>query len=115
MCSILTLTVHAARRSRPTRAGLRGQTYSAAQMTYIERRLRLRGFIQRQPRTYRYSLTAEGLRVTFFCSKLYLRILRPHAPALVSDPDPVPRALRTAFEQLDAAIDHIYQEAALAA
>jgi hypothetical protein len=47
--------------------------------------------------------------------RVYLRILRPHAPALTPDPDPLPRPLRTAFKQLDAAIERIYQKAALAA
>ena len=100
---------------RPRVAALLGHPYSAAQMTYDLRRLRLRGLIQRQPGTHRYRVTTEGLRVTLFYSKLYLRIFRPHAPALGPDGDMFPRALRTAFEQLDAAIERIHQEAALAA
>jgi hypothetical protein len=100
---------------RPRVAALLGRPYSAAQMTYDLRRLRLRGFIQRQPGTYRYSLTGEGLRVIFFYSKLYLRIFRPQAPALTPDPDPLPRTLKTALEHLDAAIARIHQEAALVA
>jgi hypothetical protein len=100
---------------RPRVGALLGRAYSAAQMTYDLRRLRLRGLIHRQPGTYRYRLTSEGLRVTFFYSKLYLRIFRPHAPALDTASDAFPRALRTAFEQLDAAIARVHQEAALAA
>ena len=100
---------------RPRVAALLGRSYSASQMTYDLRRLRLRGLIQRQPGTHRYHITSYGLRVTFFYSKLYLRIFRPHAPALSADGDAFPRALRTAFEQLDAAIEHIHREAALAA
>src|SRR5919109_924584 len=96
-------------------AALLDRSYSAPQMTYDLRRLRLRGLIQRQAGTYRYRLTTEGLRVTFFYSKLYLRIFRPHAPALTLDPDPISRPLRTAFEQLDTAIERIHQEAVLAA
>jgi hypothetical protein len=100
---------------RPRVAALLGRSYSAAQMTYDLRRLRLRSLIQRQPGTHRYRVTSYGLRVTFFYSKLYLRIFRPHTPALAPDGDTLPRALRTAFEQLDAAIERIHQEAALAA
>jgi len=84
-------------------------------MTYDLRRLRLRALIERQSHTHRYRLTAYGLRVAFFYSKLYLRIFRPHAPALEANRDRLPRSLDTAFEQLDAAIARIYQEAALAA
>jgi hypothetical protein len=100
---------------RPRVAALLGRSYSAAQMTYDLRRLRLRGLIQRQLGTYRYRLTPDGLRVAFFYSKLYLRIFRPNAPALTRNGDTFPRALRTAFDQLDAAIERIHQEAALAA
>ena len=100
---------------RPRVAALLGTPYSAAQMTYDLRRLRLRGLIERILGTHRYRLTPYGLRVAFFYSKLYLRIFRPHAPALEPLSDPLPRPLRTALEQLDAAVDRVYQEAALAA
>ncbi len=100
---------------RPRVAALLGRPYSAAQMTYDLRRLRLRSLIQRQPGTHRYTLTSAGLRVTFFYSKLYLRIFRPFAPALDVPADSLPRPLRTAFDQLDAAIERIHREAALAA
>jgi len=55
------------------------------------------------------------VRVTFFYSKLYLRIFRPHAPALEPFSDAIPRPVRTALLDLNAAIDRVYQEAALAA
>ena len=100
---------------RPRVAALLGRPYSAAQMTYDLRRLRLRALIDRQFHTHRYRLTSYGQRVAFFYSKLYLRIFRPHAPALEVNRDALPRPLDTAFEQLDAAIARIYQEAALAA
>jgi hypothetical protein len=100
---------------RPRVAALLDPRYAAAQMTYDLRRLRLRGLIQRQPGTHRYTLTRYGLRVAFFYSKLYLRIFRPHAPALQPQSDDLPRPLRAAFEQLDLAIARICEEAALAA
>jgi hypothetical protein len=84
-------------------------------MTYDLRRLRLRGLIERRSQTQAYVLAPYGRRVAFFYSKLYARILRPHAPVLPDATDALPRPLRKALEQLDAAIEHICQEAALAA
>jgi hypothetical protein len=71
--------------------------------------------IERTVGTHQYHVTPYGLRVTFFCSKLYLRIFRPHAPALEPFCDAIPRPVRTALLELDAAIERVYQEAALAA
>jgi hypothetical protein len=51
-------------------------------MTYDLRRLRLKGVIHRIPKTHRYTATTYGLKVAFFYSKLYLRILRPQWNAL---------------------------------
>ena len=100
---------------RPRVAALLGRPYSAAQMTYDLRRLRLRNLIQREPGTHRYRLTPSGLRVAFFYSKLYLRIFRPHAPAIDLYGDALPQPLRTALDQLNAVIERIHKEAALAA
>ena len=84
-------------------------------MTYDLRRLRLRGLIQRQAGTHRYQVTPAGLRIAFFYSKLYLRIFRPQASVLDDHSDAFPRPLRTALDQLDAAIERIHREAAIAA
>jgi hypothetical protein len=100
---------------RPRIAALLGRPYSAAQMTYDLRRVRLRGLIERSVGTHRYHLTPYGVRVAFFYSKLYLRIFRPQAPALEPFRDAIPRPVQTALLDLDAAIDRVYQEAALAA
>jgi hypothetical protein len=55
------------------------------------------------------------LRVAFFYSKLYLRIFRPHAPAIDPHEDALPQPLRTALDQLNAVIERIHKEAAVAA
>jgi hypothetical protein len=89
--------------------------YSAAQMTYDLRRLRLKGLIHRLPNTHRYSATTYGLKVAFFYSKLYLRILRPEWAALLPDSDTLPRPLRSALNQLQFEIDRIHEHAALKA
>jgi hypothetical protein len=81
--------------------GLSLDEYSPGKMTYDLRRLRLKGLISRQPHSHRYSVTALGLKVAFFCTKLLLRILRPAWPAISDSPDPVPRPLRRALRLLD--------------
>lgn len=100
---------------RPQVEALLGRPYSTAQMTYDLRRLRLKGLIHRVPATHRYTATSYGLKVAFFYSKLYLRILRPEWNALLPDTDPLPRPLRAALDHLDAEIRKLQQEAALAA
>jgi predicted MarR family transcription regulator len=100
---------------RPHVEALRGRPYSAAQMTYDLRRLRLKGLIHRIPKTHRYTVTSYGLKVAFFYAKLYLRILRPNWAALLPEKDQLPRSLRTVLEQLDREIAKLHDEAALAA
>lgn len=100
---------------RPLIEALRGRPYTRAQMTYDLRRLRLKGVIHRLPHTHRYTATSYGLKVAFFYSKLYLRILRPQWNALLPETDQLPRPLRTALDQLDTEIQKLYEEAAFAA
>jgi hypothetical protein len=82
-------------------AGLLGTDYTASQMTYDLRRLRLHGLIERVPRTNTYTLTADGVRVAVFFTKVHGRVLRP----LLAAPDqpPAPIELRRAL----ATIDHV--------
>jgi hypothetical protein len=100
---------------RPQVEALLGRPYSGAQMTYDLRRLRLKGLIHRLPGTHRYTATTYGLKVAFFYSKLYLRILRPQWPAVAPTPDALPRPLQIALEHLDTEIRKLHEEAALAA
>jgi hypothetical protein len=100
---------------RPQVEALLGRPYTSAQMTYDLRRLRLKGVIHRTPHTHRYTATTYGLKVAFFFSKLYLRILRPEWNALLPDSDQLPRPLRTVLQQLDAEIQKLHEEASLAA
>jgi hypothetical protein len=96
--------------------GLSWADYGPGRMTYDLRRLHLKGLIARVPRTNRYTVTTYGLRVALFCSKLFLRILRPAWPALLSGPESViPRPLRTAFLKLENEIEKIASDALLAA
>ena len=100
---------------RPQVEALWGRPYSAAQMTYDLRRLRLKGLIHRIPKTHRYTATSYGLKVAFFYAKLYLRILRPNWPALLPADDRLPRSLRAALGVLDRKIQKLHEEAAFAA
>ena len=100
---------------RPHVEALLGHPYSASQMTYDLRRLRLKGLIHRIPKTHRYTATSYGLKVAFFCAKVYLRILRPQWAALLPAQDQLPRPLRAALDHLDTEIQKLHQEACLAA
>jgi hypothetical protein len=106
------------RELRPQVAALLGKTldeYTSSMASYDLRRLRLNGLIARIPNTHRYNVTSYGLRVALLCTKVFLRVLRPHWPALLDDPDPIPRSLRTAFLNLEAEIDRICDDAHLRA
>ena len=70
--------------------------------------------IHRLPGTHRYTATTYDLKVAFFYTKLYLRILRPNWTALLSDDD-LPRPLRQALDHLDAEIRKLHEDATLAA
>jgi predicted MarR family transcription regulator len=66
---------------RALTARLLGTGYTASQMTYDLRRLRLNGLIHRIAHTHTYALTPDGQRIAIFYTKLYNRLLRPLAAA----------------------------------
>ncbi len=84
-------------------AGLLGADYTANQMTYDLRRLRLHALIERIPHTNTYVTTPEGLRVALFYTKVHDRVL---APLLSPDRPPAPQELRRAI----ATIDHVIED-----
>ena len=84
-------------------AGLLGTDYSASQMSYDLRRLRLHGLITRLPGTNTYVTTPEGIRVAVFYTKLRKRLL---APLLDADRPPAPIELRRAL----GTVDHVLGE-----
>ncbi|MBI3910858.1 MAG: hypothetical protein HY320_07980 [Armatimonadetes bacterium] len=87
--------------------GLDETTYTAGRMTYDLRRLRLKGLLHRIPGTTRYTVTTYGLHVALFCTKVFLRILRPGWAALTPDADGLPRPLRDALLQVDVEIQKL--------
>lgn len=85
--------------------------YHANQMTYDLRRLRRRGLIARIEGTHLYVITTYGLKVALFCSKLYLRVLRPAWTAIEATVCSTPHRLRQAFQRLTREVDRIVQAA----
>jgi hypothetical protein len=93
-------------------AGLLGDHYSAAQMTYDLRRLRLKGLIRRLEHQNRYVVTGEGIRVALFYTKLQNRLLRP---LLAADLPPAPLELRRALRVVERTVDDYVAGARIAA
>jgi hypothetical protein len=93
-------------------AGLLEQDYTANQMSYDLRRLRLHGLIERIPRTHRYVLTSDGVRVAVFYNKVHTRVLRPLIAA--ADQPPAPIELQRALTTIDRVIANYADNARLA-
>jgi hypothetical protein len=74
-------------------------------MSYNLRRLRLRGLIERVPKTHRYRTTDLGLRVALFYTQSYNRILRPGL-ADIADTYSNNSKLACAFNTLQKAMDN---------
>ena len=71
-------------------------------MTYDLRRLRLAGLIRRLPRSNRYTLTADGIRIAVFYTKLYNRLL---VPLTAADQPQAPPNLRAALATITRHVD----------
>jgi hypothetical protein len=102
------------RELRPLVAGLLGrdlECYSTGAMTYDLRRLRLHGLIQRQPHSFRYLLTPDGLHLAFGLSRIVLRLLQPGWAALLAPGAAIPAPLREALTRLDDALADLSQAA----
>lgn len=113
LCAIVhTITGFTNRSLRAQVSMLLGVPYSASQMSYDLRRLRLKGLITRLPQTNTYVLTPEGQRLTIFYTKLQNRLLRPLTAA--NDP-PAPLPLRQALRVIDHHVEDYIREARLTA
>ncbi len=89
---------------RALMTGLLHAPYSPGQMTYDLRRLRLAGLICRIEHANRYTLTADGIRVAVFYTKVHNRLLRPllaaDQPQAPPEPPRRPARHRPARRQL---------------
>lgn len=121
LLAALTLFVHTThgfshRTLRPHVADLLGvdqACYTAHQMSYDLRRLRLKGIIWRVPHSHHYVLTPYGRKVALFFSRLHARVFRPGFATL--DPaDPIPGPLAQALQQVEHEIDRLIDNAYLA-
>jgi hypothetical protein len=95
--------------------GLDPTALTPGQLTYQLRRLRLRGLIERIPRSHRYQLTDFGLRAALFLTRLYARTIRPGMSLI--DPKALPsrHGLQRAFQNIDRQIHTFCQEQKIAA
>ncbi len=87
---------------------LLGAAYTVNQMSYDLARLRLNGLIQRRPGTNTYDLTADGVRVAVFYTKVHDRLLWP---LIAADAPPAPTQLRRALATIDHHV-HAYTDQA---
>jgi hypothetical protein len=85
--------------------------YTANQMTYDLRRLRLKGLIYRPPRTNRYFVTPYGWKVARLFSRLEARVFRPATAIFTSNDAVLPFPLRTALDRVDAQLDQLIYDA----
>ena len=91
-------------------AGLLGSAYTPGQMTYDLRRLRLTGLIRRLPHTNRYVLTADGIRIAVFYTKVYNRLL---VPLTAANQPQAPPELRAALAAITRHVDDYANRARL--
>jgi hypothetical protein len=89
------------------------EEYTASQMSYDLRRLRLKGLITRLKGSHRYILTTYGRRVAYLMTKLQNRIFNVASTALTASVE-LPSALAAAFRQLDTELDRLVANARLA-
>jgi hypothetical protein len=71
--------------------------YTAHQMTYDLRRLRLKGLIYRPPKTNRYFVTPHGRKVARLFSRLEARVFHPAMAMFTSTDAVLPFPLRQAW------------------
>lgn len=97
----------------PALLGIAPEGYTAAQMSYDLRRLRLKGLIARVTGRHTYILTTYGRKVVYLMTKLQQRIFNVASAALDAT-TPLPSQLAHAFRQLDYELDKLVAKAQLA-
>ncbi|MGH9920417.1 MAG: hypothetical protein ACRD6W_16305 [Nitrososphaerales archaeon] len=108
-----------------TNASLRGlmqslfdSDYTSARATYDLRRLRLKGFIARVPRTHRYQVTPYGRRVATFLTRLAARVVVPTLTELDTLTRPTrrePRPVAAAWREYDKQVRAVLRDSDIAA
>ena len=99
-------------------AGLSGtdpEKISQGAITYQLRRLRLHGFIERLPNSFRYRVSDFGFRAALFFTRIYNRLLRPGLAAALPGLRSIDTPLKGAFNKIDARLNEWVNQAKLAA
>ena len=91
--------------------GVTDDGYTASQMTYDLRRLRLKGLIFRPPKTHRYFLTPYGWKLARLFARLEARVFRPAVAMFTSNDAVLPFPLRAALNRVDAQMEELIYEA----
>jgi len=91
--------------------GVTTEQYTAGQMTYDLRRLRLKGLIFRPPRTNRYFATPYGWKVARLFSRLEAHVFRPAMAMFTANDAVLPFPLRQALDRVDAQMDLLIYDA----
>ena len=89
------------------------EAYTASQMSYDLRRLRLKGLVTRVAGSHTYLLTTYGRRVAYLMTKLQQRIFNLAGIALTTAAD-IPATLSKAFREIDAELERLVANAHLA-
>jgi hypothetical protein len=76
------------------------------------RRLRLHGFIERLPNSFRYRVTEFGFRASLFLTRTYNRLLRPGLAAVIPALGSGTNSLKAAFDKINQEIDTCIRQAA---
>jgi hypothetical protein len=91
--------------------GVTTEHYTASQMTYDLRRLRLKGLIFRPPRTHRYFVTPYGWKVARLFARLEARVFRPAIAMFTGNDAVLPFPLRVSLNRVDAQLDELIYQA----
>jgi hypothetical protein len=91
--------------------GVTTEQYTASQMTYDLRRLRLKGLIYRPPKTNRYFVTPHGWKVARLFSRLEARVFRPAMAMFTANDAVLPFPLRQALDRVDNQLDRLIYDA----
>ena len=91
--------------------GVTSEQYTASQMTYDLRRLRLKGLIFRPPKTNRYFVTPYGWKVARLFSPLEARVFRPAMGMFTANDAVLPFPLRQALDRVDTQLDQLIYDA----
>ena len=96
-----------------TLLGVSADAYGPGRASYDLRRLRLRGLVERIPRSHRYRVTEAGQRVALCYSRGQRRVLGPALSAVFDDA--TPPALGRLVKRFDDHINRLWQGQPLAA